>query len=256
MWDEVAARIEAAGHPVYALDVRGHGDSDLPDDGYDNETVVADLVTVCRELRLTGVLIAGHSWGGNIAVRVAAEHPELAAGLALVDGGWAGLLETSFADLTWEKGVEMAGMWRPDVTGATEETMRELLRALHPNWSDVSVEASLADMVKGPDGLLAQRLPMDHYLSIAFSMLNDPPARWYPGVKVPVLLLAALPPSTGSWATLVRKWVADAEATLPQADARWYADADHNLHADQPDRVAGDLLDLARIVNTASSERS
>ncbi|KAK1178078.1 alpha/beta hydrolase [Streptomyces sp. NBS 14/10] len=253
MWDEAADRLAAAGHPVYALDMRGHGESDVAPDGYDNETVVADLVTVCRELGLTGALLAGHSWGGNIAVRTAAEHPELAAGLALVDGGWLSLVDSA---ITIEKSVETLERWHSQVTGATEETIRELQWTLHPTWSEAAIEAIMADLVKGPDGRLAQRLPLEHQVSISYSMWNDPPARWYPGITVPVLLLIALPPYSalrGSWA---RKWVAEAQAAIPQADSRSYVDADHNLHADQPERVANDLLDLAHTVDKPAPERS
>ncbi|MGI8817102.1 MAG: alpha/beta fold hydrolase [Pseudonocardia sp.] len=33
------------------------------------------------------MLVAGQSWGGNIAMQLAVDHPALVAGLVLVDGG-------------------------------------------------------------------------------------------------------------------------------------------------------------------------
>lgn len=253
MWDEIADRLEASGHPVYAPDLRGHGESDVPGHGYDNATAVADVAEVCRHLRLSGFLLAGHSWGANLAVRLAAEHPGLAAGLALVDGGWirpdAAVDGASLRD----KGAANLGWWGPGGAGTTRATMRNLLRALHPAWSPAAVEASLADLAERPDGTLVPRLPMEHHISIGLSMLDDPPARWYPSVKVPVLLLIAL--SEPSWEPWVRTWVAQAEAAMPQTESRWYPDADHNLHADHPDRVADDLLDLARMLDKPPAER-
>jgi len=59
LWDEVAARLGAAGHPSYAVDLRGHGDSDLPDDGYDTATAAADLATVISALGLERPIVAG-----------------------------------------------------------------------------------------------------------------------------------------------------------------------------------------------------
>ena len=266
MWDEVADRLAAAGHPVYAVDMRGHGESELPPRGYDNATAVTDLVAVCRGLRLTGALLAGHSWGGNLAVRFAAVRPDLTAGLALVDGGWispADVLDGGSAgrDGTSPDGPgadkpKDLGWWSPDAR-TTVKTMRELLRAIHPTWSATAVEASLADMVEGPDGLLGPRLPLEHYVSIGRSMRDDPPSRWYSGVTAPVLLLNAVPPNPSpSWVTWVRKWVADAEAALPRTESRWYDDSDHSLHAEHPDRVAADLLDLARTVGRPTTERA
>src|SRR2546430_5388139 len=84
LWGEVAEALAAAGHPVHAVDLRSHGDSDAPPDGYDTATAADDLAA----LGLTGAVVAGQSWGGNVAVALAAKHPEMVAALALVDGGW------------------------------------------------------------------------------------------------------------------------------------------------------------------------
>jgi len=110
-WDEVAARLAAAGHPVYAVDMRGHGESDMPRELFDNETAVADTASVCGELGLSRTLIAGHSWGGNIGMRLAAERPGLVAGLVLVDGG--GPVDTAGGALP--RDTEELGWWSPDM---------------------------------------------------------------------------------------------------------------------------------------------
>ncbi|MGO4421872.1 alpha/beta hydrolase, partial [Streptomyces sp. MCAF7] len=195
LWDETAELLAAAGHPVYAVDMRGHGDSEEPEHGYDNATAVADLVAICRELDLAGVLLAGHSWGGNLSVRLSVEHPGLVTGLALVDGGWVNLTDTANWEISWEACAEFVMQRRPDNTGATAETMRRFLRALHPSWSEGAVEASLGDMREGPDGLLVPQPSATHYLEIVRSMWDDPPGPWQAQVRVPVMLLNAIPPA-------------------------------------------------------------
>lgn len=255
MWDDVADRLAAAGHPVYALDMRGHGASDLPEDGYDNDTVMADLVAVCRELGLTEVLLAGHSWGGNLAVRLAAERPGMVAGLALVDGGWISMVDTAHLAGDWETVAEMVGRVHNQTLGMSVEEFREALRGLHPTWSEAIVEACVADQEMGPDGTLSPRLPLHHQLSILESMWKDPQDRWYAGVTMPVILFITVPSYLPALVDLVRKWVAEVEAAIPHADARWYVGADHNVHADQPARVASDLLELAGTVDKPAPER-
>src|SRR5687767_6680359 len=100
LWDGVAAELSAAGRPAYAVDQRSHGESDAPPEGYDTTTAAADLAVVCERLGLSPVVAVGQSWGGNVVVRLAAEHPALVAGLALVDGGW---IDLSAEFATWEE---------------------------------------------------------------------------------------------------------------------------------------------------------
>jgi pimeloyl-ACP methyl ester carboxylesterase len=249
LWDEVADRLCAAGHPVYAVDMRGHGESDSPASGYDHATVVADLVGACAAIGLTDVLLAGHSWGGNIALRLSVEHPALVRALALIDSG----IDPKLVGGTWEQYVSSVERLRPDTTGGTVESMRAFLRARHPSWSPTLIEASLADMRVNPDGSLSQRLSTEQFLSLVRSMWDDPPSRWYPAVTVPVMLLNAVPDATVGWQAIwgsyMERWVGAAVEAMPQAQSRWYRDADHNVHAEQPDRVADDLLDLARGVD-------
>jgi pimeloyl-ACP methyl ester carboxylesterase len=241
LWDEVADRLAAAGHPVYAVDLRSHGESDAPEDGYDTATAAADVAALCAALELTGAIVAGQSWGGNVVVRMAAEHPALVAGLALVDGGWIDL-SADFA--TW---AECAAALRPpELDGVTVERMRSRFRRGHPDWSDAAIEATLANMRVGPGGTLTRRLSIPHHMSILRSMWEDPPDRWFPAISVPVLLLPAIPKDRHR-ARRARDRVAAAQAALARAAVREYVDADHDLHAQQPDRLARDLLDLAEM---------
>ena len=45
-WEGVATRLHELGHPVAAVDQRGHGQSDKPDTGYEFPTLCRDLVRV------------------------------------------------------------------------------------------------------------------------------------------------------------------------------------------------------------------
>src|SRR4029453_17987181 len=93
VWDGVAPRLAGAGLRVVAVDLRGHGDSDQPGDGYGFETVGRDLEAALAALGLARPLLAGHSWGASVALAYAAARPGAVAGLALVDGGLLGVTE-------------------------------------------------------------------------------------------------------------------------------------------------------------------
>jgi pimeloyl-ACP methyl ester carboxylesterase len=238
LWDAVAKRLSAAGHPAYAVDLRGHGDSDLPPTGYDTVTAAADLAELIDTLGLGEPVVAGQSWGGNVAVRLAAKHPVGA--LALVDGGWIDLA-AEFA--TWEA---CANRLRPaDLDGTPAEKVRAHLRRAHPDWSREAVEATLHNLRVNGDGTVSRRLPVDRHMAIVRSMYDDPPQRHLPAVTVPVLLLPALPPGDAKRVARIRARVAAAAAALPRATVVEYADSDHDLHAQRPARLADDLLRLA-----------
>jgi pimeloyl-ACP methyl ester carboxylesterase len=239
LWDEVAARLVAAGHAAYAVDLRSHGESDRPPGGYDTATAAADLAALAEALGLAKVVVAGQSWGGNVAVRLAAEHPALVAALALLDGGWIDLA----ADFgSWEQCA--AALRPPDMDGTRVGQVRGWLRRAHPDWSDTAVEATVANLRVGPDGMLSRRLPIPQHMAIVRSMWDDPPQRYLPSVTAPALLLPAIPRDDPKRAGRVRSRVVAAAAALPAATIREYADSDHDLHAQRPDRVAADLLSL------------
>ena len=93
IWDGVASRLAGAGLRVAALDLRGHGDSDQPDQGYDFASVGRDLASALAGLGLERPVLVGHSWGANVALQFAADRPGTLAGLALVDGALTGVAE-------------------------------------------------------------------------------------------------------------------------------------------------------------------
>jgi pimeloyl-ACP methyl ester carboxylesterase len=81
-WDQVARRLAPSG-PVYALDFRGHGDSEYPDDrfvGAFNMDLEAILAWIGRQ----DVYLVGHSMGAAVALDHASRVPATR-GLVLVD---------------------------------------------------------------------------------------------------------------------------------------------------------------------------
>jgi pimeloyl-ACP methyl ester carboxylesterase len=79
--------LERAGHDVLTYDARGHGASDPAPGGpeaYTYADLAGDLVRVLDEAGLERAVLAGASMGAHTALRVALEHPERVAGLAVV----------------------------------------------------------------------------------------------------------------------------------------------------------------------------
>jgi pimeloyl-ACP methyl ester carboxylesterase len=83
---------------VIAPTMRGHGDADRAPHGYSMSELAADVVELLDQLAVPRAVIAGHSLGAAVALRMAAEHRSRVAGLVLAGAfarttGNAGLAE-------------------------------------------------------------------------------------------------------------------------------------------------------------------
>lgn len=69
---------------AYALDLRGHGNSDKPGGGYALDDFAGDVVAFMDARKIGRATIAGHSMGASIAQALAARRPERVEGLFLI----------------------------------------------------------------------------------------------------------------------------------------------------------------------------
>jgi pimeloyl-ACP methyl ester carboxylesterase len=70
---------------VTLYDLRGHGYSERPASGYDAAMQAQDLAALLAHLRIERCALAGHSYGGAIALEYAVRAPERVWRLALLD---------------------------------------------------------------------------------------------------------------------------------------------------------------------------
>jgi pimeloyl-ACP methyl ester carboxylesterase len=83
-WRHVAPLL-AARHRVVVPDMRGYGESDKPEGGYDGLSLVEDLRALCAALGVERPLVVGHDMGALPALLWAATRPEEVAGLSYLD---------------------------------------------------------------------------------------------------------------------------------------------------------------------------
>lgn len=234
LWDGVAERLAAAGIATAAVDLRGHGDSDAPEDGYDTTTAAHDLSEVLAQLGDEPVVLAGQSWGGNVALQVAAGDTGSVRALVLVDGGWIDL-RRSFA--TWERAL--GALTPPAIDGLPNEEFREVVASSLVGFPPGAVDAVTSVVRVRADGAIERRLSVDRHLRILRSMWDDDPSRWYPAVRCPVVLLPAVPPDGA-----VPDAVQVAAAALADARVRPQLGAHHDVHLQRPDEVAAEIRSL------------
>jgi pimeloyl-ACP methyl ester carboxylesterase len=78
-------RYTALGHRVVAVDLRGHGRSDKPEESYTMGVFADDLAWVCEQIGLEKPVVIGHSMGGIVAFDLAARYPALPSAAVMLD---------------------------------------------------------------------------------------------------------------------------------------------------------------------------
>jgi pimeloyl-ACP methyl ester carboxylesterase len=75
-WRHIIPELIANNYTVIAPDMRGLGDSEKPQTGYDTKTLADDIYQLVNKLGYSKIYIVAHDWGGPVAYSYAAAHPE------------------------------------------------------------------------------------------------------------------------------------------------------------------------------------
>lgn len=224
---------------IYALDLRGHGESAKSDDGYDLDTAVADVREFVESLALEAPILVGHSWGGSIALRYAAEEPETCAGIVLVDGGF--FESASFE--TWEEREQ--ALKGPPLDGLKVDALLTRARALPEYagiWSPEVAEILLANVHILGDGTVRSRLRPEHRLKIARANYNHKPSQLYSRVRCRVLIVPAINEARDERAARLKQYQRDAVAVAQQRLANvevvWLDKCAHDVPLQRPKELA------------------
>jgi pimeloyl-ACP methyl ester carboxylesterase len=239
LWDGVAQRLHARGHTVVAVDQRGHGQSDAPEDGYDLDTAVADLLALVDAVAPERPVLVGQSWGGNVVLELAWRHASAVRGIACVDGG---IIELRDSYPSWE--ACLRALTPPRLSGLTPAGLAQRMRAASPDLPEPAIQAGLCSFRVRDDGTVEPRLARARHLQILRSLWEHRPSERFAGLAVPTLLVLA---ATGdaAWTAAKRRAEARATATTRRIRSHWFDPAHHDVHAQHPDPVAALLATAA-----------
>jgi pimeloyl-ACP methyl ester carboxylesterase len=246
-WSPVARRMPASRH-VVAMDLRGHGLSDAPTDGYDEATFAGDVLAVAEGSGLLAtaddrVVLAGHGFGAIVAAWAAAKMGERCAGLVLVDGGWESIEEAS--------GMEVDEFLR----GLDEppEVMRSMTayladrEAFDPTtWDADQQQAARATVVETHAGKVVPATRPHALEASVRAMFRYDPIETLAEVTAPVKALVAGHDETGARAAaLAAASAARADTGRSRIQAASFERVGHNLMRYRPDAVSAAILSVA-----------
>ena len=180
IFGDLGNRLAGQGHPVVAVDLRGHGDSGR-EPPWNTEAHVADLSDTLDSLGIERATWVGHSFGGRLAAAAAAGAPGRTAALALLDPGF---------EVNPAMALQSAEIERLDWSFATADGA---LNAVLSNGAMVAPDRELVaayvkdDIREGPDGRLRFRFSP----SAAVVAWNEVTLPAPPIAQVPTLLVIA-----------------------------------------------------------------
>ena len=133
-FSRILPKLPASFH-VFAIDQRGHGDSDRPASGYTMADLSDDAVAFMDAMGITRATVIGHSMGSFVAQRVAITAPERVSRLVLV-----GSATTAVNDVVRALKAEVGNL--PEVLPA------EFVREFQTSMVSVPVPQSFMDGVR------------------------------------------------------------------------------------------------------------
>jgi pimeloyl-ACP methyl ester carboxylesterase len=236
-WDGVGRRLAQAGHLAVAVDQRGHGLSDKPEEGYGFDVVSADVRALIEKLGMQRPIVAGQSWGA--AVR----HPDVVRGIVLVDGGLDDLRD-GFPDwdVCWER------LAPPPLVGRPLADVEGYFRTNHADWPEEGIAGSLGNFEIRSDGTIAPWLSRDHHKAILHAMWEQRASELWRELRVPAMIVP-VDGGDNDWTRAKRSGAMAAYSAARESGTpvrlQWF-EGDHDVHAQHPKELTAAILDAER----------
>jgi pimeloyl-ACP methyl ester carboxylesterase len=237
----------AASHRVFAVDLRGFGDSDTAPGDYDSKASAEDLHQLIGYLGLGPVHLTGQDISGATVFRLATAHPEDVLSLTAIEMGLAGFGLEALADVTrggaWHIGV-LAAPGIPELLLARRE--REFLsQYAFPAMNSTPGAITDADIDEfartyaGPDGW---RGAIGLYRSMLREGSEITALAQTPGLNVPVLAVGA---RAGSFTLATMTQAAASEVSSVSLDG-----VGHYAAMEAPEELAKAMIEFTGRIDT------
>ncbi len=256
VWSSVARRLRAQAH-VVAMDLRGHGLSDPAGGGYDESHLADDALAVAegsgllapRPATVPGsdvdgpLVIAGHGFGAIVAAWVARALGNRCAGLALVDGGWERLADSTGQDpREWLGQIEEP----PEVLRSMQAWLADRAAFDPASWDADAERAARAQVVETAAGRVKIAVQPWALAGSVDAMWSFEPGDVLPAVRADVVALLAGPDEDDARLARLREVaMRRAAAGRPPIRVASFPTLGHGLPRSVPGRVAAAILDAA-----------
>ena len=242
-WYDLVAPELAKNYRVIAPDQRGHGQTTQAPTGYDWKTLASDVLGLMDYINAETFTVLGHSWGGNVAINLAADHPDRVSALVMIDGGFFGARLRG--NTTWEEFQKRAAP--RDVSGTRQDFLDRIKGQLSICWSE-DIERIVLSMVwEDDEGKIHDILRPDNHAQVMQAMWNSPASDTWPRISSPTLIVAAGPTLDrvgGEFALRKQEMVKMASQEIKNSRVRWIPETIHDIGYHKPVELAATISDF------------
>ncbi len=218
-WTPIAD-VLAAKYDVIMVDLRGHGKSEAPDDGYTLTVMAGEVAALIKELKLEKPIIIGHSMGAITAITLAGLFPDVARAIVLEDPPPFWMVKKT--DKGESPTPNPLALWIESNKRKTKEDLFGEVHAGNPGWAEAEMEPWVNSKLRYSPKIV-KMVSMDDLPSMDFETLVK-------SISCPALMLTA---DTVKGAIVGEKDAAVLKQGVTQLEVVHIDGAGHNIRRDQ-----------------------
>lgn len=205
------------------VDLRGHGKSKAPEEGYTLSVMAGEVVALIKELALEKPIIMGHSMGAITTMTLAGLFPDVARAIVLEDPPQFWMIKHT--DTNESQQPNPLALWIASNKRKTKEDLFEEVRAFNPGWAEAELEPWVNSKLRYSPNIV-KLVEMVDLSSMGFEEL-------FKTITCPVLLLTA---DQDKGAILGELDLVPIKQWIPQLEVIHIDGAGHNIRRDQFDK--------------------
>lgn len=216
---------------IYAVapSMRGHGDSERPDEGYEYSDFATDAAALMDALQIESAIIVGHSLGSSVAKRFAIDYPDRTRGVVLV------------ASLNnWPGNPTVQGLWEGAIKPMEDPVDPGFVREFQESTVAQPIDESYMDIIVQE----SLKVPAHVWKATVRESVEHDQSGELGKIQAPTLII------WGDQEELASREDQDAQVeAIPNAELEIYEGAGHAIHWEEPERFASDLVSFVETID-------
>jgi pimeloyl-ACP methyl ester carboxylesterase len=218
-WTHIADGL-AHDYDVIMVDMRGHGKSEAPEEGYTLTVMAGEIAALIKELSLEKPVIMGHSMGAITTLTLAGLYPDVPRAIVLEDPPPFWMIKKT--DKSEPPNPNHLALWIKSNKRKTKEDLFSEVRSGNPGWAEAEMEPWVNSKLRYSPRI-GKMISMDDLPGMDFDNLVKQ-------VTCPALILTA---DTMKGAIVSEKDAAALKQGVPQLEVVHIDGAGHSIRRDQ-----------------------